>query len=405
MRWIRSAVGGGRKIEEVTCRELLSAAEEYRVRELAFHTCVSMIANAIGRCDFRTYRKGQEVRERDFYTWNVEPNPNQNSTVFLHKLVYNLYSNNEALIVNAKWRKDDTGADPIYWPTFVVADDWQVPQPQVARKNEYRGVQVEELTFNKSFKESDVIHLKLNHCDVKPVLDGLFQSYSRLISAAMNNYVWANGQHWKVSVNQIAGGRDNWAKEFQQIVEDQIRPFLNSSAAVLPEMDGYSYEPIGKTTDAQRDSTHIKNMIQDIFDFTANAFLVPPVLLRGQVEGIADAQSRFLTNCVDPLADQLGEEITRKLYGYEGWKRGSYLKVDTSAIQHFNLFDLAPNIEKLIGSGYSYNDIQRASGGQEIDEPWAKAHFMTKNFARAEEILSGEVKDSNGTDSKSGDSE
>lgn len=108
---------------------------------------------------------------------------------------------------------------------------------------------------------------------------------------------------------------------------------------------------------------------------------------------------------MDPLADQLGEEITRKLYGYEGWKRGSYLKVDTSAIQHFNLFDLAPNIEKLIGSGYSYNDIQRASGGQEIDEPWAKAHFMTKNFARAEEILSGEVKDSNGTDSKSGDSE
>lgn len=395
MRWIRSAVGGNSKIEEVTCRELLNAAEEYRIRELAFNTCVSMIANAIGRCDFRTYRNKKEVREREHYLWNVEPNANQNSTTFFHKLVYTLYEKNEALVVPVRRRE---GHDAL-----AVADDWQVPDPQVTRQDSYKGVQIGSLVFNKTFLEEDVIHLRLNHCDVKPVLDGLFSSYSRLISAAMNNYIWANGQHWKVSVNQIAGGGDDWAKKFQQMVEDQIRPFLNSSAAVLPEMDGYHYEIMGKATDAQRDSTHIKNMIQDVFDFTANAFLIPPVLLRGQVEGIADAQSRFLTNCVDPLADQLTEEITRKRYGYDGWKRGSYLRVDTSAIQHFNLFDMAPHIEKLISSGYSYNDIQRAAGGLEIDEPWANEHFITRNFARAEEILNGEESISDGQHSEGGD--
>lgn len=389
MRWIRSAVGGNSKIEEVTCKELMDAAQEYQVRQLAFDSCVNLIANAIGRCDFQVYFDGKEVRGEEHYLWNVEPNVNQNSTAFLHKLVYTLYENNEALIVPARRRN---GQDAL-----VVADSWQVPDPQITRQNEYKGVQVDNFTFNKTFREEDVIHLQLNHCNVKPVVDGLFQSYSRLISAAINNYVWANGQHWKVHVDQIAGGKDDWAKQMTEIVEQQIRPFLNASAAVLPEMDGYHYELMGKATDAQRDGTHIKNMIQDVFDFTANAFLVPPVLLRGQVEGIADAQNRFLTNCVDPLADQLSEEITRKRFGYEGWARKSYLRVDTSAIQHFNLFDLAPNIEKLIGSGYSYNDIQRAAGGQEIDEPWANEHFMTKNFARAEAILNGEVKNSNGT--------
>lgn len=389
MRWIRSAVGGNSKIEEVTCKELMDAAQEYQVRQLAFDSCVNLIANAIGRCDFRVYFDGKEVRGEEHYLWNVDPNVNQNSTAFLHKLVYTLYENNEALIVPARRRN---GQDAL-----VVADSWQVPDPQITRQNEYKGVQVDNFTFNKTFREEDVIHLQLNHCNVKPVVDGLFQSYSRLISAAINNYVWANGQHWKVHVDQIAGGKDDWAKQMTEIVEQQIRPFLNASAAVLPEMDGYHYELMGKATDAQRDGTHIKNMIQDVFDFTANAFLVPPVLLRGQVEGIADAQNRFLTNCVDPLADQLSEEITRKRFGYEGWARKSYLRVDTSAIQHFNLFDLAPNIEKLIGSGYSYNDIQRAAGGQEIDEPWANEHFMTKNFARAEAILNGEVKEGNET--------
>ena len=45
---------------------------------------------------------------------------------------------------------------------------------------------------------------------------------------------------------------------------------------------------------------------------------------------------------------------------------------------------MAANIEKLMGSGWSYNDIQRAIGGETIDEDWANQHFVTKNFGAAE---------------------
>lgn len=371
----------------------MSAGTEYQIRELAFRTCVEMIANAIGRCDFRTYENGKEVRGLDHYLWNYEPNLNQNSSMFWHKVVGLLYLKNEALIVPVK-RYGETEYK------FVAADDWQVPDPQVTRQNEYKGVMVDQFQVNKSFKEEDVIHLRLYHENVKPVVNGLFSSYGRLISAAMNNYVWGNGQHWKVSVNQMAQGREGWAEEFQTMVEAQIKPFLNAQSAVLPEMDGYKYEPVGKITDAAHDAGYIKNLVQDVFDFTANAFLIPPVLLRGQVEGIADARSRFLTNCVDPLADQIGEEITRKRCGFYGWSRGFYVKVDTSAIQHFDLFANAPNVEKLIGSGYSYNELQRAAGGREIEEPWAEEHFLTRNFARAEELLKGD--ENSGTNSEGG---
>ena len=68
----------------------------------------------------------------------------------------------------------------------------------------------------------------------------------------------------------------------------------------------------------------------------------------------------------------------------------------SSAIEHFDLFGNAANIEKLIGSGYSYNDVQRAAGGREIDEPWANEHFITKNFADARSALKGERPDGTG---------
>lgn len=369
-------------MEEVSCRELLEAAEEYRIRELAFWCCVNLIANAVGRCEFRTYLKGEEIRGGEYYLWNVEPNVNQNSTVFLHKLIAQLYQDNEALIVPT--RKRD-GSDAI-----VVADSWQVPPEYPSKQNEYKGVVVGEVHYDKTFYEKDVIHLTLNHCDIGPVVRGVYNAYAKLISVAMNNYAWANGQHWKVKVDQMVSGQENWALTFQKMVEAQIRPFLNSGSAVLPEFDGWSYENVGKSFESGRDASHIRALVNDVFDFTANAFLIPPVLLRGQVEGVGDAHGRFLSQCIDPLMDQLSEEINRKKYGYEKWRERSYMQIDTSAIEHFDLFGNAANIEKLIGSGYSYNDVQRAAGGREIDEPWANEHFITKNFAEAQSALKGE---------------
>ena len=380
-RWLRGLTGQG-KFVELDCRELFEAAEEYRVRELAFWVCVNLIANAVGRCEFRTFLGGEERREEEYYLWNVEPNVNQNSTVFLHKLIARLYQDNEALIVPTRKRN---GGDAL-----AVADSWQQEGEYPARQNEYKGVTVGQVQYDKTFYEKDVLHLTLNHCDIGPVIRGVYSAYVKLISAAMKNYTWTNGQHWKVHVSQLASGQAGWKEAFQKQIDAQIRPFLNSNSAILPELDGWSYENVDKGFESGRDASHIRALVGDVFDFTANAFLIPPVLLRGQVEGVGDAHRRFLSQCIDPLMDQLAEEINRKRYGYEAWRNRSYMQIDTSAIEHFDLFGNAANIEKLIGSGYSYNDVQRAAGAREIDEPWANEHFITKNFAEAQSALKGE---------------
>lgn len=382
--FLRRLVGSDSRVqtEIVPCSAVTEAAEEYRIRELAFWSCTNLIANALGRCEFRTYLNREEVFGPEYWLWNYEPNINQNSTAFIHKLVAQLYQENEVLIVPT--RKHD-GTDAL-----VVADDWESPHDYPSRQREYKGVLVGDLTYDKTFREADVLHLTLNHCNVKPVMDGLYNAYVKLIQAAVGNYTWSNGQHWKVTVNQMASGEAGWAETFQKMVTAQIKPFLQSNSAVLPEMEGWKYENVDKKIEGGRDASQIRALFNDVFEFTANAFCIPPVLLLGQVQGTQDAMQRFLTACVDPLADQLSEEITRKRYGFDGWKNGSKLRVDTSTINHFDLFANAPNVEKLIGSGYSYNDVQRAVGMPVIDEPWANEHFLTKNFAKAETVLRGE---------------
>lgn len=374
--WFRQKIKSGRQsIEDINCQLFLDAAIEYQIRELSFWVCVNRIANAIGRCDFRTYVNGKETRGREAYLWNVSPNPAQNSTAFWHKFIARLCQDNEALIVS---RPLGDGLDNVF-----VADSWGEPYDDPRLAPVFEGVTIGDYTYPSPMPSAEVIYIKLHGKDMEKVTAGIFQSYYKLVDAAMKAFGWQNGQHWKVHVDQIKSGEDGWETQFQQIIQAQIRPFFESNSAVLPEFDGYTYsnESTTQRQTGESKSRDIRALIDDIFTFTARGFGIPDVLVTGSVADSKDATQRFLTDVIDPICDQLGEEITRKRYGYDAWARGSYLRVDSSAINHFDLFGEAAAIEKIVGSAaFTINDIRRAAGEEIINEPWADEHYMTKNI-------------------------
>ena len=375
-KWLAGGKARSPTTVEIACRELMAAAQEFQLRDMSFWICANMIANAVGRCEFRTFRDGKEIREREHYLWNVEPNVNQNSTAFLHKLVAKLLTDGEALVISTRQREG--------YDALVVADSWLPNGDYPSRQNEYINVQVGDVSYEKTFREREVLHLKLNHINVKPVLDGLYGAYWRLISAAMKRYEWDKGQHWKVHVDQLASGAEDFTENFTRMIEQQVKTFLDSNSAILPEFDGYAYTNEGGKANVEL--ADIQSQMKDVLGFTAKALQIPAVLVDGSIQGTEDAQGRFLTGCIDPICDQLQEEINRKRYGYDAWKRGDYIRIDTSNIRHFDIFGNAAGIEKLIGSGaFSINDVRRAAGQAVINEEWANRYYITKNFSTIEE--------------------
>lgn len=363
----------------VSCQDLFAAAAEYTACELAFELCVDMVANALGRCDFLTYVGGKEVRDREYWLWNIQPNLNQNSTEFLHKLVDSLYRRNEALVVSFKHRDG--------YEMLAVADSWEQGEAQVTRMNEYTGVTVDSYTFRKRFREDEVLHLRLNQRAIGPVIERLGRAWNDMANLAKQHYEWDQGQHWKVHIDQLAAGDKDFEANFAKMIQAQVKPFFDKPNGILPEFDGYKYETIGAGSSGGSKVEDVRNLVGDIFDFTARGFLIPVVLLNGKVEGTKDAKSRFLSDVVDPLCDQLQEEVNRKRYGFEAWKSGNYLRIDSSSIIHYDLFDQAASVEKLIGSGvYTINDILRAAGREPINAPWANRHYLTKNIADIDEV-------------------
>lgn len=120
--------------QEVTTAQLCQLAQECRARELAFQCCVNLIAGALGRCEFRTYLEGRETFDENYWIFNMDPNTNESSTVFLHKLVHQLYAENEALVIPTR-RKNGHAA-------YVVADSFSAGDLWPDKQREYTQVTV-----------------------------------------------------------------------------------------------------------------------------------------------------------------------------------------------------------------------------------------------------------------------
>lgn len=386
---------GGNTVKQVSVSDIITdqnvkdAIYEIYLRELAFWTCVNKIANAVSKCEFKTYRGSKEEKGREYYLWNYEPNQNQNATVFLTKLIGTLYRKNEALVVEINQR-------------LYVADDYE-KEVLALRDYQFSGVTFDNYTLSETLYMSDVLFFELNSKDVRKLINGMYNSYSKLITYASNAYKKSRGRKGILNISAMAEQSETFDEEFEELMTNHFKNFFNKENAVLPLFEGYDYVDISQnsktySTESTRD---IKALADDIFDFTARALSFPPSLAKGDVQDTEKATDELLTFVIDPLVKMMQQEINRKRNSYKGFIAGNYTKIETLAVKHIDIFDIATPIDKLISSGaFTINDILEVLGKPKIQEAWADQHFMTKNYSIIQDLLNKiEGSETNGTES------
>ncbi len=367
--------GAGRS--KVTLEELSEelAADLY-IRELAFWSCVNLIARAIGKCEFKTFLRGREVQEREYYLWNVSPNANQNSSGFIAEWLARLYHDGECLIL-----ADNN--------QLILADSYD--RDRNIGGDVFTGITRWEHTFEGAYRQQEVLFYELGSIDgtnMRALLNRLYAGYAKLLAAGMQGYRAGRGQKAVLNYDALPVAA-NEVEEFQHLINHRLKDFMSGDIGVLPLGRGHTLTEYGnQKTVRSETSRDIRAMVDDISDFTARAFAVPVSLLNGSVQNTDSAIEQFLTFCIDPLADMLQEEINRKRYSYRHFRDGTRLRIDTHSIRHVDILKMAPNIDKLISSGSkSVNEIRAIIGDSALDEPWANEHFMTKNYQLARKML------------------
>lgn len=361
--------------EEITDQTIYEATAEVYLRELAFWTCVGKVANALTKCEFRTFYNDSEYFGNEYYLWNYEPNRNQNKSQFISKAMEKLFRENELLIVESNDGQ------------LLIADSFSVEE-NTLYGDSYTGVTVDNYQFQRMFRYNDVMHWKLNNKNINRIIGGIYDAYGKVIDYTAKSYLKSRGSRGILEISALAQNDKNFSEKLKALMENYFKTFFNNGNAVLPLYDGYKYTDLGSKTYSEGSSRDLKAQYDDIFDFTARGFSMPPSLAKGDVQDTSKAVDEMLTFCLDPLAEMMQQEANRKRNGRDNVLKGTKMVIDTRKVKHMDLFDIATPGDKLIGSGIAtINMLLRAIGEPQINEEWANRHMMTKNYADIEEVL------------------
>ncbi|SDZ19186.1 phage portal protein [Tindallia californiensis] len=352
---------------------------EVLYKKLAVDASINLIANAVARSEFITYEQGKEKRGENYYLFNVEPNPNKTSSKFWREAIHQLVYNNECLII----QQNDY---------FYVADSF-VKKPYAFRDNLYDQVEVSGLSLREKFRERDVFHLELHKQEIRKVIDGMYVSYGKLIEASMKHYKANNSRRGILKIPTSYPETEKAQKELESLLNEKMRRFFNAEGgAALPLSNGMEYDELTSNIGVKgtAEGREVRSFVDDIFDFVAVAFQIPPQLLRGNVADTDKAVNNFLTFCINPIAELVEDEVNRKLYGKANYLNRTYMKMDTTRIKSVDITDIASSLDILTRIGANtLNDNLRILGREEIDEAWANERYITKNYEKINDNAEG----------------
>lgn len=158
---------------------------------------------------------------------------------------------------------------------LYVADTW-TRKEYALYDDEFSQVAVGGFTFRRTFAASEVLFFELAAQDAKLVVDGLYESYAKLIACGMKGYQKSRGEKGTLELDANAAGDKRFQETFEEIKNQGFRRFAEAENAVLPMWKGMKYTSLASKT-YNSDTTGTSGpMIDDVTDFTARGLASHP---------------------------------------------------------------------------------------------------------------------------------
>lgn len=351
------------------------------IRELAIYTATSLIANAISQSEIKVYQGGKAVKNEEYFSLNIKPNPNESASAFWQKVL-------------EKMLRASPGKGALCFisgKNLYCADDYSIVEKRPFLGNIYGGISIDQYLIDRNFTSDQCFIFRLENTQANHLIKQMYDDYGKIVSKAMEAYKASNSTKFKLKVKGAKAGDPEFNETFEKVLKQPIQQVTNGEKKVYIEYEGYELEPM-KIDGSQKNSDDVVKLIDQIFKITGKAYKIPESLMLGNITNMNDVIKSFLTFAVDPVADMISKTLTGQ-YGLDNWINGNYYKVDTSGVNHVDIFDMANNIDKLISSAFMcIDEVRERTGMDIIDEEWSSKHVLTKNYEFMEKMMK-EVKE------------
>lgn len=350
-----------------------SLYQDISLHEYGIFTVVDYIATLMQQAQWHTYKNGKRCKSGEWYSWNVRPNVNQSAADFWHELTVRLLLWGEAVVF-------EHGTGRYIADNPITTDEGNGVEP-------CRYMNIGRLNYRKPYPlmPYEVLHFKYDNSHTRAAVAGLCEMYSSLAKSASEDYQKVGGSKGTLRIDAHQGGTDAERDAEMKRLQERFKVFYKAKNAVMPLKRGFEYTNIPSGSTGGGQISDITALRADALKMACEAFRLPYGLVSGEVAGTSDAWELGTATVLNPIKQVYETEINGKLYKASDIIRGDCIRGDVSMIKPVNIIEKADNIYKLIGCGYTHNEIRERTGDDLADDPIANERFFTKN----NEIMKG----------------
>ncbi|WP_000583774.1 phage portal protein [Bacillus cereus] len=375
--WLGSVFKRNKELEFMLDLDIITdTANRLHMKRLAIDTCVSFLGRTISQSEFRV-RNGKAFKKDElYYRLNVRPNKNMTASTFWERFVRKLIYDNECLVIQA-----DDG-------DLLIADGFQHNEYAVF-EDIFTDVRVKDYTFKRSFKQSEVIHLKYRNNKLSPLIDGLFADYGDLFGRILNSQKRKNQVRGTVDMDMIGAKTEEQIAKLQEFIDNMYKSIGSKDIAIVPQQKGINYNEIYNGVANGPSVEEINKVTNGFLNQVAMAIGIPIALIYGEMADVEKQTKNYMLFTVRPLLKKLSDEANVKFFEMSEYLLGR--KIEVKAVSYQSIFDLATSIDKLISSSaFTGNEIRSEVDYEDSDDPNLNIHHITKNYTKLDESEGGE---------------
>ncbi|WP_306009350.1 phage portal protein [Bacillus sp. MMSF_3328] len=346
------------------------------MKKLAVETCAAFLGRTISQSEFRIKKGAEFEKDELYYRLNVRPNKNMTASTFWQTVILKLIYDNECLIIQA----DDQD--------LLIADDF-LHNSYAVMEDTFSKVKVKEYEYKRSFRQSEVLHLRYTNEKLTPLIDGLFSDYGELFGRILNSQKRKSQIRGTVDMDMVAAKTPEQQGKLQEFINNMYKAVSGKDIAIIPQQKGFTYKEhfSGNTNGPGVDE--INKVTNGFLDQVAMAIGIPVSLLHGDMADVEKQTKNYMMFTVSPLLKKIGDEGNSKFFTKKEYLSGN--KLDIKSISYNSLFDLANSIDKLVSSGaFTGNEIRQEAGYEPSTDPNLEKHYITKNYTEMQTTEGGE---------------
>ncbi len=364
---------------------LSSKKKKDYIYTLAEAHAIDLIAKTISKCEIQVFTKNkktekiEETKNNTYWRLNLQPNYNENGTIFLYKLTAKLLTEQKALILI---NKDINNSKLLY-----IADDFNTSNSILYAKT-FSDIVIADDEGNKvplfkKYTSEDTIYYSLRNSNLITAKESFKNNSANILNTIQKNFLKSNTPKWRLKIPgeqpTMIDPTTNQSISYDKYKEKITEGLLSEDEAIV--MLSEMFDLINLNKDNNKNLTDYKDEAKEISDTVARLWNIPLDVFYGSKTEKSTGNNDFITFAVSPYFELLEDGFNVSLVGKKDYLSGEYIKFNRTNLNHRDIIDSANGIDKLTADGFSRNEINKLLGLPTIDEDWANEHNLTKNYA------------------------